>query len=71
MLKSLKYNKKNLLNNLEIILNKRKFKQKNATSIVKNIISNVKKNGDKAVLKYEKKFSKNKTNSTKIIFSKK
>ena len=56
MLKFLNYNKKNSLNNLEIILNKRKFTQKNHTKIVKKIISNVKKNGDKAVIKYEKKF---------------
>jgi len=71
MLKFLNYNKKNSLNNLEIILNKRKFTQKNHTKIVKKIISNVKKNGDKAVIKYEKKFSKIKTGSAKIIFSKK
>ena len=29
----------------------------------------MKKNGDKAVLNYEKKFSKNKTKSNKILFS--
>ena len=71
MLRFLDNNRKNSLAKLEIILNKRKFSQKKATSIVKKIISNVKKNGDKAVLKYEKKFSNNKINSTKIIFSKK
>ena len=71
MLKFLSLNKKNSLNNLEIILNKRKFSQKNATSVIKKIISNVKKNGDKSVIKYEKKFSKIKTKSTKIFFSKK
>jgi len=71
MLKFLNYNKKNSLNNLEIILKKRKITQKNKTSFVKKIISNVKKNGDKAVIKYEKKFSKIKIKSNKIIFSKK
>jgi histidinol dehydrogenase len=71
MLKFLNYNKKNSLNNLKIILNKRKYNQKNVTLIVKKIISNVKKNGDKAVVKYEKKFSKIKTSSTQITFSKK
>ena len=55
MLKYLNYNKKNSLNSLEIILKRRKSTQKNQTSFVKNIISNVKKNGDKAVIKYEKK----------------
>ena len=55
MLKFINYSKKNSLNNLNIILNKRKLYQKNKTSVVKKIISNVKKNGDKAVIKYEKK----------------
>ena len=71
MLKFINYNKKNSLNNLEIILNKRKLSQKNKTSIVKKIILDVKKNGDSAVLKYEKKFSKIKNKSKKIAFSKK
>ena len=72
MLKFLNYNKKNSLRNLESILNKRKFNQKNETLAVKKIILNVKKSGDKAILKYEKKFSKIKnTNSLKIFFSKK
>ena len=71
MLKFLNFNKKNSLNNLKIILNKRKFTQKKETLAVRNIIANVKKNGDKAVIKYEKKFSKIKIKSTKIIFSKK
>ena len=71
MLKLLNYNKKNSSNNLEAILNKRKNTQKNKTSVVKKIIFNVKKNGDKAVIKYEKKFSKIKIKSTKIFFFKK
>ena len=71
MLKYLDYNKKNSLNNIKIILNKRKSTQKNKASVVRRIISNVKKNGDKAVIKYEKQFSKIKIKSSKIIFSKK
>ena len=71
MLKFLNYNKKNSLNNLKIILNERKFSQKSEMSVVKDIISNVKKNGDKAILNYEKKFSKVKNKKNKIIFSKK
>ena len=70
MLKILKLNKKNSFNTLGNILNKRKSTQKNNTTVVQQIISNVKKNGDKAVIKYEKKFSKLKTHSAKIIFSK-
>ena len=71
MLKVLKYNKKNSLKSLQIFLNKRKTIQKNETTAVSEIIRNVKKNGDIAVLNYEKKFSKIKTKSTKIALSKK
>jgi histidinol dehydrogenase len=71
MLKFLNCNKKNSLNNLEFILNKRKFNQKNKTSVVKKIIFDVKKNGDTAVIRYEKKFSRIKKSSVKIFFSKK
>jgi len=71
MLKSLKYNKKNSFKILETFLNKRNSIQKNKTLIVSRIIRNVKKNGDKAVLNYEKKFSNIKTKSNKIFFSKK
>ena len=71
MIKLLRYNKKNSLNALEVFLNKRKSIQKNQTSRVSKIIKNVKKNGDKAVLNYEKKFSKIKTNTTRVLFTKK
>ncbi len=71
MLKILKYDKKNSLKNLELFLDKRKSFQKKQTSAVNKIIRSVKKKGDKAVLSYEKKFSKVKTNSNKIYFSNK
>ena len=71
MLKILKYNKKNSANVLEIFLNKRKSLQRSQTSAVNKIIQNVKKKGDKAVLNYEKKFSKIKFNSSRVYFSKK
>ena len=71
MLKLLNYNKNLSLDNLEVILNKRKFNQKDQTKSVKKIISDVLKNGDKAVIKYEKKFSKIKIKSTKLFFSEK
>ena len=71
MLKIINLNQKIFIKKLENILNKRKFNQKAKTSSVIKIISNVKKNGDKAVLNYEKKFSKIKIKSTKIVFSKK
>jgi len=69
MLKFLNGNQKNFLRKLEIILNKRKTKQQTKSSAVKKILIDVKKNGDKAIIKYEKRFSKNKTNSSSIKFS--
>ena len=70
MLKILKYNSKNSSKTLEKFLTKRKSIQKNKTSSVNRIIKSVKKNGDKAVLNYEKKFSKIKLNSNQVFFSK-
>mgnify|MGYP001458258425 FL=1 len=66
MLRFLQFNNKNSLKNLKNFLDKRKSIQKNQTLIVTKIIQNVKKNGDKAVANYEKKFSKIKTKSTKL-----
>ena len=68
MLKILKFNNKNSLEKLKIFLDKRKTIQKNQTSLVSKIIQNVKKNGDKAVINYEKKFSKIKSKSNKVFF---
>ena len=69
MLKVLKFENKRSLKTLKIFLDKRKSIQKNQTAIVNQIIKNVKKNGDKAVINYEKKFSKIKTKSNKLLFS--
>ena len=66
-----KYNHKRSLKLLEVFLNKRKFTQKNIASSVYKIIRDVKRNGDKAVLKYEKKYSNVKTKSNKVFFSNK
>ena len=71
MLKILKYDKKKSLKDLKIFLNKRRLIQKNQSLAVVKILESVKKNGDKAVLNYEKKFSNIKLKSPKIIFSKK
>ncbi len=60
-MKILNSNSKNFDKILDKILFKRKKKINfNSASVIK-IINDVKKNGDKAVLKYEKKFNKNKT----------
>ena len=48
--------------NYQIILNKllkRREKSNGKTKIIKKIINDIRKNGDKALLKYEKKFSNN------------
>ncbi len=70
MLNFLNGNQKNFLKKLETVLDKRKFSQRNQSSSVKRILSNVKIQGDKAVIKYEKKFSKVNTKSIKLKFSK-
>ena len=59
MIKILDSKIKNFDTTLDKLLSKRKSKiQLNSVSVTK-IIKDVKKNGDKAVLKYEKKFNKN------------
>jgi histidinol dehydrogenase len=69
ILKIFKYNKKNSRASLNAFLNKRKSFQNNQTPAVNKIIKSVKRNGDKAVINYEKKYSKIKTKSPKIYFS--
>ncbi|MDC3022968.1 histidinol dehydrogenase [Candidatus Pelagibacter sp.] len=59
-MKILSSNKKNFNKHLDAMLLKRKNKINSNPVSVSNIIQDVKKNGDKAVLKYEKKFNKNK-----------
>ena len=71
MIKTFNYNKNGASKILEVFLNRRKSTQKNIASTVYKIIKDVKENGDKAVLNYEKKYSKIKTNSNKIFFSNK
>ena len=65
MLKFFNTNQKNFSKKLELILNLRKSKQKYKSATVKKILLDVKKKGDKAVIIYEKKFSKIKSNSKK------
>ncbi len=69
MLKFFNSNQHNFSKKLEKILEKRKFSQRNQSSTVKKILLDVKNQGDKAVIRFEKKFSKIKTKSKKIRFS--
>ena len=71
MLKTFNYNKNGASKTLEVFLNRRKSTQKNIASSVYKIIKDVKRSGDKAVIKYEKKYSKIKTKANKIFFSNK
>jgi len=60
MIKILDCKNSNYLSRLKLILNKRRFKSKINTDIVIKIVKDIKKNKQKALLKYEKKFSNNK-----------
>ena len=64
MIKILHSKKNNFSSSLDNLLLKRKNKIKFNSSIVINIIRDIRKNGDKALIKYEKKFGK-----SSIIFS--
>ena len=70
MLKIFKANKKNFLENLELVLQKRTAKNSNLDLKVKTIINDIKRNKDKALIKYEKKYSKIKNISlTRLKFT--
>ncbi len=71
MIKFFNANKKDSLKKLDSFLSLRKSRQRSQSSVVKKILLKVKKNGDKAVLSYEKKFSKIKTADSRLSFSKK
>ena len=58
-MKILNNNSKNFNKSLDNLLSKRKKKLKSSSVSVTKIINDVKKNGDKALLKYERKFNKN------------
>ena len=58
-MKILNSNTRNFNKALENLLNLRKNKVQSNLISVTNIIKDVKKNGDKAILKYEKKFNQN------------
>ena len=58
-MKELDSNNKRFDRVLENLLLKRRNKVKSSNVSVKNIINDIKKNGDKALLKYEKRFNKN------------
>ena len=65
-MKILNSNNKNFDKFLDILLFKKKKKIQSSSVSVTNIIKDVRKNGDKSLLKYEKRFNKN-----NIIFPKK
>ena len=58
-MKILNSKSKNFDKNLDYLLSKRRKSIKSDKVSVINIINDVKKNGDKALLKYEKRFNRN------------
>ena len=66
-MKTLDSNKKNFYNELDKIINRRKAIDRSTLKNVEKIINNVRKNKDKALIQYEKRFNFN----SKIIPSKK
>ena len=60
MIKTINCNNSNFTKKLTILLEKRRQVKRYDTKIVTSIINDIKKNKIKALLKYEKKFSKNK-----------
>ena len=72
MLKFLDGNSKNIFKKIEDISTQRKRLQENKSSISKQIVIQVRKNKDKAIIKFEKKFNKlAKINKKDLIFSNK
>ena len=67
MLKLIKANQSNFLAKLDVILQKRKLQNPKIDLKVKNIIQDIKKNKDVALVNYEKKYSKQKNISLKNI----
>ena len=60
-MKILNSNNKSFNKVLDNLLIKRKYRIKSSLISVTGIINDVRKNGDKALMKYEKKFNQNKT----------
>ena len=59
MIKVLDSTKKNFNSYFDAIIKRRKNRTKNISSIVRKIIEDVKKNGDKALLKYKRRYNDN------------
>ena len=70
MLKFFNTNQKSFLKKLDIILSKRKLEQKKQSVNIKKILLDVKNQGDKAIIKYELKFSKIKSKTKRLRFTK-
>ncbi len=69
MLQFFNTNQKNFARKLERLLNLRKQRQQIQSTYVKKILLDVKKQGDTAVIKYERKFSNIKSKKKKIKFT--
>ena len=70
MTNRLNANSKNFQKDLIKKMNKRSVFSDKDYNVAKKIVLDVKKNGDKAVLKYESKFNKNKKLKTQMLIKK-
>ena len=71
MIRILDTKKREFNKKLNYYLNSRKFNFSSKSSVVKKIIMDIKKNQDKSIIKYEKKFNKlKKLNKQNLYFSK-
>ena len=71
MIRILDTKKREFNKKLNYYLNSRKFNFRSKSSVVKKIIMDIKKNQDKSIIKYEKKFNKlKKLNKQNLYFSK-
>ncbi len=70
MLKFFNTNQQSFLKKLDIILSKRKSEQKKQSVNIRKILLDVKNRGDKAVIKYELKYSKIKSKTKRLRFTK-
>ena len=66
MLKFLDGNNKNIFKKIENISTERKKLQENKSAISKKIVTQVKKNKDKAIIKFEKDLIKSKISTKEI-----
>ena len=67
MIKIINCNRNNYKKKLITLLEKRRSVKENVSKIVAKILKDIKKNGNKALLKYERKFSNTRTDYQTLL----